>query len=700
MSNMRTPMKKVMPISEISHSNQKKVLTNPSISLLLRLKSSNSPPFPLMLAIDLKEHRIDYAEKPKNAARLPKGNSFYFDKIVPHGVSNSDFFNDAMAEIDSSLCYRKSLLFIAYGNTSSGKTYSILGNEIEQGVLQNTVDYLFSKRKDLGLSLFFSATEIYNEKVTDLLTGASEKDSEEFQIKSNDDFHQYIVAIGKNRKIAETTQNKLSSRSHCLYKIAVIFPDGSRTEITLVDLAGAERSKTLFSDAKVPSQSLFSETCGINKSLLCLSRCFIAIREGQLIPYREAKLTRILFEHLATQPKVVLMVAFNPQHDNFEDNLRVLEFSALTKDLRPFAVPVQRNFTPNNKSMRMFDNEGNIAEDIHMKRLKATLMESRLEFVYLQVRRMNQSSQELLEIKKKAMHEWIVKTERAYEQMTEKESVLSAKSLSFFEAPLEEIEDKIREAYEFKETPIKRARSTSLRRRSEDDFEIINKTPTNKKGKSFPHSSSQQKQVTPRFTTEVQPEAETKNLSVIAEESRFSYKKCSTSKIEEEPIIEKEQLVTKDMKNRSMNKSSDLNMKESRVSNSKFSIMNRKFDEDLNINITPVSSTLKPQESYQKDKEELVPCEELKTEVEASVSEIDTQKPNSKPTKKQNFNHKKGKNQTRPIQSKATKKVAPKVEKATRSHSKPVKTNRTIKESVQEDITSDFLQMCARFHKK
>jgi kinesin family protein 6/9 len=94
-----------------------------------------------------------------------------------------------------------------------------------------------------------------------------------------------------NRAIAETPMNMASSRSHCIFTIAMeVRENGSdkirRSKLHLVDLAGSERVKKTNS-----SGSVLNEAKHINSSLFFLEMVIVALHEKATgkrdhIPYR------------------------------------------------------------------------------------------------------------------------------------------------------------------------------------------------------------------------------------------------------------------------------------------------------------------------------------------------------------------------------------------------------------------------------
>lgn len=132
--------------------------------------------------------------------------------------------------------------------------------------------------------------------------------------------------------------NKCSSRSHCIYKIKVKFSlNDEEFSIYLVDLAGVERNKSYFNcdeqmNQKIESKQLH-ESKNINLSLSTLIRCFRALKNNNFLPYWDSMLTKIIFEEISKEVLISFVITFDPNHEYFEDNKRVLEFSALAKGL-------------------------------------------------------------------------------------------------------------------------------------------------------------------------------------------------------------------------------------------------------------------------------------------------------------------------------------------------------------------------------
>lgn len=53
-----------------------------------------------------------------------------------------------------------------------------------------------------------------------------------------------------------------------------------------------------------------------------------------MLPYRESNLTKIIFESMEKNVQIGFLITFDPNHEHFEDNMRVLEFSSIAKNLQ------------------------------------------------------------------------------------------------------------------------------------------------------------------------------------------------------------------------------------------------------------------------------------------------------------------------------------------------------------------------------
>ena len=157
----------------------------------------------------------------------------------------------------------------AYGQTSTGKTYTMRGtNQNLNGIIPLSIKEIFSLFQNPSITkstIKVSYAEIYNETVNDLIN-TSKKNLEiresvakgvfvnnltEIEVDDYDKVIKILNTGESNRIIAETKLNEKSSRSHTIFKINIEFTrndmnDSNQNDKTysaqlnLVDLAGSE----------------------------------------------------------------------------------------------------------------------------------------------------------------------------------------------------------------------------------------------------------------------------------------------------------------------------------------------------------------------------------------------------------------------------------------------------------------------------
>uniref|UniRef100_UPI00358DFB6E kinesin-like protein KIF20A n=1 Tax=Myxine glutinosa TaxID=7769 RepID=UPI00358DFB6E len=210
--------------------------------------------------------------------------------------------------------------------------------------------------------LWMSYYEVYNELIYDLLHPAlagSATRLNTLRLAEDRDAKSYVkdltwihvnsieealavINVGHgNQSIASTKLNKHSSRSHSIFSIRLIqWTDNENpvikqvSEFSVCDLAGSERSGKTHSTG-----DRLQEACKINRSLLSLGKCIWTLRQNQqrsqqsLVPYRESKLTQIFQSFLSGRGHACMVVNINPSSTMFDENLHVLKFSALAKQV-------------------------------------------------------------------------------------------------------------------------------------------------------------------------------------------------------------------------------------------------------------------------------------------------------------------------------------------------------------------------------
>lgn len=283
--------------------------------------------------------------------------SFTYDRVFPEWSSNEDVFeNIAKPLVFNALNGVNSTIF-AYGQTSSGKTFTIRGNAENPGIIPLTVREIFEvirSRTDREYCLKVSYLEVYNEQVNDLLDpsktnldirerldkGVYVERLSEYTISSYDEAIRLLVTGEANRKIGETSMNVQSSRSHTVFRISIEstgpHDDGKilMSQLNLVDLAGSEGVQ----QTKAENLRL-REGSNINKSLLSLSTVIQKLSEaggkgGAFVNYRDSKMTRLLQPALSGNSKTSVVCNVTPAITFFQETNNTLQFGAKAKRIK------------------------------------------------------------------------------------------------------------------------------------------------------------------------------------------------------------------------------------------------------------------------------------------------------------------------------------------------------------------------------
>ena len=250
----------------------------------------------------------------------------------------------------------------AYGQSGSGKTYSMLGpdsvfetlassaeNEL-YGITPRAVYQIFNIFKDFERNgtkwkLSLSYIEIYNEKVKCLF---SQKDGLKIREDPNEGFvipdketkecnspltvFEGINLASKNRATGATNQNERSSRSHAILQLELIYNsiDGQvrKSHLSLVDLAGSER----IAKTGAEGQRL-KEAQKINQSLTTLGMVIMSLTTSGVkhIPFRNSKLTLILKDSLGGSSKTTLLCTASRLKRHSEESIQTLYFASRAK---------------------------------------------------------------------------------------------------------------------------------------------------------------------------------------------------------------------------------------------------------------------------------------------------------------------------------------------------------------------------------
>ncbi|XP_050214448.1 kinesin-like protein KIN-7N [Mercurialis annua] len=289
------------------------------------------------------------------------GVSYAFDHVFDESSTNAQVYELLTKDIIHAAVDGFNGTVFAYGQTSSGKTFTMNGSENDHGIIHRAVQDIFNRldmMSDREFLIRVSYMEIYNEEINDLFAVENQKlqihESLERgifvaglreEIVNNAEQVLNLMASGEvNRHFGETNMNARSSRSHTIFRMVIeskgkdtsCFTDYASCDairvsvLNLVDLAGSERiAKTGAGGVRL------KEGKHINKSLMTLGNVINKLSEGSKqrahIPYRDSKLTRILQPALGGNAKTSIICTVAPEEVHIEETKGTLQFASRAK---------------------------------------------------------------------------------------------------------------------------------------------------------------------------------------------------------------------------------------------------------------------------------------------------------------------------------------------------------------------------------
>nr|XP_047922404.1 centromere-associated protein E isoform X1 [Anser cygnoides] len=285
---------------------------------------------------------------------------FSYDRVFHSNDNTQQLYEGVAVPIIQSAVRGYNGTIFAYGQTASGKTYTMMGNEDSVGIIPNAIQHVFKiicEIPDREFLLRVSYMEIYNETITDLLCDIRKKkplgiredvnrntyveDLIEEVVVSPQQVMEWIRKGEKNRHYGETKMNEHSSRSHTIFRMIIESRERSDlanancdgavmvSHLNLVDLAGSERA------SQTGSEGLrLKEGCNINRSLFILGQVIKKLCDDPsgFINYRDSKLTRILQNSLGGNAKTVIICTITPV--SFDETLSTLQFANTAKRMK------------------------------------------------------------------------------------------------------------------------------------------------------------------------------------------------------------------------------------------------------------------------------------------------------------------------------------------------------------------------------
>mmetsp|Transcript_5839 Transcript_5839/g.8574 ORF Transcript_5839/g.8574 Transcript_5839/m.8574 type:complete len:887 (+) Transcript_5839:2-2662(+) len=315
---------------------------------------------------------------------------FSFDNVYRASATQSEVYENTAQQAVLSTLEGYNATIIAYGQTGTGKTYTMEGSTDDgtgtnRGIIPRSTEEIFNYIQNKGNSktkflVRAAYLQIYKDAVSDLLKpernhlkirqgkkrGVFVENLSEWVVRSPQEVYGLMSRGAKERVSGHTRVHDRSSRSHAIFMLIIEqsettivdpksgaeldidvatwkrLPENQRKgelrqtfkigKLNLVDLAGSERQR--FSGA---TGIRYDELKQINKSLSALGHVIKRLTSGSPqshVPYRNSKLTRILEDSLGGNCKTTMMAMVSPALESFLESLSTLKFVHRAKSIK------------------------------------------------------------------------------------------------------------------------------------------------------------------------------------------------------------------------------------------------------------------------------------------------------------------------------------------------------------------------------
>ncbi|RNF15499.1 kinesin [Trypanosoma conorhini] len=287
--------------------------------------------------------------QPDNKTCLLESKTYSYDYVFNGEVDQGDIYSRVAEPVIGNVFKGYWGTVMVYGQTGTGKSFTMCNfSPVNMGIVPRAMKAIFDAVEgDPGRSftIMFSFIQIYVDKLQDLFNpeapelkitrdkhGVSFPGIVEHTVKDEEDFRRLYDDGNQYRVITATKMNPESSRGHAALFIQVksIPKDDPGGEVRsgklfLIDLAGYER----FSKTGVQEGQMALEAKTINASLLSLGNVVQALSDrAEHVPWRNAKLTRMLEDAIGGRAKCSIILTAGPSSEHMHETLGTLYFGS------------------------------------------------------------------------------------------------------------------------------------------------------------------------------------------------------------------------------------------------------------------------------------------------------------------------------------------------------------------------------------
>eukprot|EP01059_Diplonema_ambulator_P003835 TRINITY_DN13532_c0_g3_i1.p1 TRINITY_DN13532_c0_g3~~TRINITY_DN13532_c0_g3_i1.p1 ORF type:complete len:889 (+),score=315.04 TRINITY_DN13532_c0_g3_i1:126-2792(+) len=312
---------------------------------------------------------IEHLDTDDGRGGVYSSQAFTFDRVYDQEAQQKDVYENTARPAVEAVLAGYNATMIAYGQTGTGKTYTMEGIGKEKGIIpratEDIFDYIKSCPENKRFQVRASYMQIYNEVISDLLRpcaqglsiregkdkGVYVKQLSSWPVRSPQEICTLMERGGLKRVTGNTKMSELSSRSHAIFRIVVcettIEGEGEAEQVckvkvgqlNIVDLAGSEKVRQTGATGQRLEESKY-----INKSLSHLGNVIAALTTNkgdasrQHVPYRDSKLTRILEDSLGGNCKTTMIATISPAPESYTESLSTLKYANRAKNIKNDAV--------------------------------------------------------------------------------------------------------------------------------------------------------------------------------------------------------------------------------------------------------------------------------------------------------------------------------------------------------------------------
>lgn len=324
-------------------------------------------PRPFINVVRIPDHRsitlCEHLDTDDGRSGVYSTQSFTFDYVYDPSSRQREVYEHSAQSAVLSVLQGYNATVIAYGQTGTGKTYTMEGftNDEHRGIIPRSTEEMFAyiaanrgntNGRHTRFQVRASYLQIYNEVISDLLKPHDRQSLtirqskqrvfveglSEWVVRSPHEIYGLMERGCSMRATGSTKMSELSSRSHAIFVIVVEISeeDGSSYKVgklNIVDLAGSEKVR----QTGVTGVRL-KETQKINWSLHLLGNVIEALtdakRRDKHVPYRNSKLTHLLTDSLGGNCKTTLIACLSPAFDSYQESLSTLKFANRAKNIK------------------------------------------------------------------------------------------------------------------------------------------------------------------------------------------------------------------------------------------------------------------------------------------------------------------------------------------------------------------------------